>query len=500
MLENVRKVFRQFLSDEIPQKVTNVFYQMWTGIEAVFEHLETKIDIMRRERNILTATKKSSLRNLAAGNGYEPTLRIPSQGVVTMELPASIFTQYSYPLFVPAYAEFRNKENGLIYLYNSDKALRVVDIKVSLPLIEGMIASQNVVATGEHVQRIYLTDANIANESIVIECNNVRYKEVKSFFNNDGVNDNKQFIVKFGVDAQKPIVLYVKGASENETLQISYRLTFGEEGILTTKTFFECDDVIDINGSPVDLSSDEVYIYNSYGFTMGSNGDDENSLKAAIGYNHGNTLLFDKISYGNFLGKFSTLLLQNIYTDENKKSIVNIFLSKKQSLDSNNISEDNTQLIYDYKRIINGKLYILSNEEKSELNNIINDNEFCLSSHVLNDAQIIKYAIQVMFDNIRERDTYSKKIAVIIYAEFAKLLYDRNHVINFEVIFKDFMKANQITLDYYIMNEISSTEYVVGHIIKHTDKLPILQGDFSITDEDGVSHNVFNDINFVIKS
>ena len=61
MLENVRKVFRQFLSDEIPQKVTNVFYQMWTGIEAVFEHLETKIDIMRRERNILTATKKSSL-------------------------------------------------------------------------------------------------------------------------------------------------------------------------------------------------------------------------------------------------------------------------------------------------------------------------------------------------------------------------------------------------------------------------------------------------------
>ena len=66
MASSIRKILQKFISDRIPQKQTNIFWQMFNGIEAMFTQLEYFLKIRKRESNMLTANYLSSLRNHAA--------------------------------------------------------------------------------------------------------------------------------------------------------------------------------------------------------------------------------------------------------------------------------------------------------------------------------------------------------------------------------------------------------------------------------------------------
>ena len=487
---NIKKVFSQYINNNVPKSITNILWQLFNGVEAMFWHLEMKIDILRRERNILKASSKASLRTLAANNGFEPSLKTPSKGLLAIELNTKLYNRVGYPLFIPPYAIFTCKETKLTYYYNSNKSLRLVGSFYMIPVVEGELKTITHISDKSSIQRVYFKESNIADNSFIIDVDGVNFVEVKSFYDNEGFNDNKQFMVKWGNDPQNPIILYIKGAERSQTVNISYRLTLGEVGNIapTIKRTFETYDIINQFGDEVDLDED-VTIYNAYGFSFGSNGTDENALRSAIGYNHGSFLLYDNTSYRNFLSKFSTIILQTISPNDSR-NIHEIFLSKKRCINA----KDNNNIVSEYQTTLNNGIF-LTDSEKKELSNILDEHEYCLSSHNINNSLLRKYAFQIKYNNIYEKDANSSKLDILLYSEFSKFLYDKNHTIDIKSLFNDYMIENNIEFEYHIFKENFDVNDIDNYLISHIDTLPILKGDFNIAQD----IKLFTDINHVIK-
>lgn len=500
MASSIRKILQKFISDRIPQKQTNIFWQMFNGIEAMFTQLEYFLKIRKRESNMLTANYLSSLRNHAAHNGYEPILKIPANGIIQLTIKPKLFNRVGYPLYLPPYSVFKNKETGINYYFNSDKTLRLDSNTQNIPIVEGEVVQTSFVSTGAYIERFYINSNDVANGSITVSVNDKKFVELKSFYDNENVNDNKQFIVKYSNNPQKPIIIYIKGTSINDQVQIIYKVTCGELGNISNKASFETNDIIDSNSVEIVPEDDEIEIFNLTGFRYGSNGTDENSLRAAIGYNHGQNLLYDSITYRDFINKFSTLLLQNVFVSEERKTINHIYLSKKQSVNENL----GIGVIQQYKSIIQNQTYILSQEDKQNLDKLIGEYEYCLSSHILHPSIINKYAIQITLENVSDMNSYNELIQILIYKEFSKFLYDKFYVSNFDVIFNDFMKANNIKFSYTLFSQKietqklqNSRQYETEYIIKHENELPILCGDFNIAGIDYKPVKLFFDVNII---
>ena len=505
-MDRISVILKKYISERIPQKSTNIFWQMFNGIEAMFINLEYRLDISKRERNILTAQSLASLRTLASQNGFEPKLKVPAKGLLVIKINPKLFNKSGYPLFLPPYSIFTDKLTKLNYYFNSDKTFLLSNNNLIIPVIEGEVKSISVISTGNLIEKFYLTEENIAENSISIQVNGYFFTEVKSFFDNSSANiaDDKQFIIKFSNDMQNPIIVYIKGLLLNDTINIVYRLTSGEFGNIDGKHDFETQNIINNIGTIVDIDETEISIQNLSGFEFGSNGTDENSLRASIGYNHGNDLLFDNTSYNNFLMKYSTLVIQNIINSPLEKSINNIYLLKKQCV---NIETNNSKdFISQYKNIIDTKNYFLSNSEKLSLNKIIEEFEFSLSSHNIYDGKICNFAFQISMENQNDLIKYNDSIQEIIYTEFSKFLYIKNYIFNIENSFENFMIKNNIKFEYMVFNEIienqkinQKIDIITPYIIKHDEYLPILKGNFSICDSNFDSIKLFFDINMVSK-
>lgn len=505
-MENIKSILQDYISIKIPRSITNVIYQMFNGIQAAFEQLEYRLNITKRERNILTAQYLTSLRHLSAQNGVEPVLKIPATGIVQMKINPKLFNRAGYPLFLTPYSVLTNKNNKLEYYYNSNKSLRITDNLIYIPIVEGKIKtiSETISIEPDYIHRIYLNDLNIAEGSLLVSVNSIQFLEVKSFFDSEGLNNDKQFLLKYSNTPSTPFILYVKGLSQYDIVDINYRLTNGELGnIINDLHTFEIESFVDNQGVMVNPDATELTITNYNGFELGSNGTDANALRAAIGYNHGKTLLFDNTSYKNFIGKYSTLLLQNI--TNTGKTINNIYISKKQSI--NTSSDNKIQNISQYKQIITNTQYFVSNKEKQALSKIINEFEYCLTSHNLIDSKICKFGFQIIMQNKTDLDNYELDIRNILYIEFSKFLYIRNYILNIETIFESFMKEKNINFSYMIFNQIieedkikNKTEIPTPYIIKHEEYLPILCGDFNICDSNFATYKLFTDVNIVLES
>nr|DAJ29041.1 MAG TPA: baseplate wedge protein [Caudoviricetes sp.] len=452
-MQRISTILKQFISERIPNKATNIFFQMFNGIEAMFTNLEYRLDIFKRENNILTAQNLSSLRSLAAQNGVEPTLRIPAKGILLVKISPKLFTRVGYPLFIKPYSVFTNKLTQVNYTYVSDKTIRIDSgsTSVYVPVIEGTLKQIQVQGSTDFIQRIYLNDSKIADKSIIIESNGKEFTEVKSFYDNYGLNNNRQFIIKWSTNPQYPIIVYIKGHELNQTINITYRLTNGELGNISKTQKFETESIVDTYGSYVVPNTNEISIVNISGFNMGSNGTDENSLRSAIGFNHSQEVLFDNISYRNFLSKFSTICLQDIKIDNLRKQINNIYVWKKICFDT----ETNQNIIIEYKKVIKSLLKdgLLSDIDKQSISEIISENEYCLSSHNLYGPKTNHYAIQIMFDNIDDMELHKHQIEELIYFEFSKFLYIRNHSINLESLINKYREQNNIKLWYLLFDK-----------------------------------------------
>lgn len=497
----VRQIFSGYISSRIPKSQTNVFWMLFNGIDTAFTHIETLIRINKRERNILTAQNIASLRSLAASNGFEPVLKVPSSGIVSLKIHPILFSRVGYPLYLAPYSVLKNNATGINYYFDSNTVLKIDNNAVLIPVIEGELFSTKFTSTGNIIERIYIDSDNISNDSIKLSVGTEEFVKVNSFSDNENINNNKQFIVKFSNKPNSPIVLYVRGTKLNEVINIVYRLTFGESGNIDYNATFSTESLINNAGVNIELADDEIEIKNISGFTLGSNGTDANSLRAAIGFNHGTQLLFDSTSYSEFLNKFSTLLVQDIILSSENKSINNIYLSRRQY-----VNEENSILIGQYIDIIGFRKYLLSTNEITELNKILNKNEFALVSHNLYNSIENKFAIQLLFDNVDEMNIHQDKITHLIYLGFAKFLYDKYHQLNLELLFNDYMEKNKISFEYTVFNqEIESkkltekNKYITEYIIKHKNTLPILKGDFNICNIDYQPITLFSDINIVSK-
>lgn len=489
IVNTVKGIFSNFISEQVPKKISNVLWQFFNGMQAVFQHLEWKIDVLIREGNILTASSKSSLRSLAAENGFEPSMKVPSQGLLKIDIKQSLYNKYGYPLYIPPYAEFTCDDNGMTYYYNCDKAQKLTSNTYTIPVVEGEIETKTFTGSGESIQRCYLTSNSVSEGSITVTVGDVMYKEVKSFYDNYNLNDNKLFLTKFSHDPQHPIALYIKGVDNNDTIYVTYRTTYGSLGNISGTSTFKTNDIINGSGEEINVD-DDVIMTNYFGFSLGSDGTDINALKSAIGFNHGSELLFDNISLKNFINKFSTLVLQKITTDETKKSLNYIYVMKKQLITSTLHS-----IVDDYKKCINNKSYVLSKSEKKELSDMISEYEYCLTSHELKDPEINKFAFQIKYDSLDDKKTHSSNIEDLIYGEFSKFLYDRNYSFSFEQLMINYQKENDINLDWYIFSTGNIDEH--NSTISSSDSLPIIKGDFEInTGEETIT--LFYDINHVL--
>ena len=249
-MENIATILSKYISERVPAKATNIFWQMFNGINAAFTNLEYRLDISKRERNMLTAQFNSSLRSLTAQNGFEPVLKIAASGLLRIKVQPKVFERVGAPLFIKPYSIFTNSQSKIEYMYVNDRTLKLDYNTLFVPVIEGTIKQLTVLGTGEKIQRIYITDENIAQNSIIMNVGGNEFVEVKSFFNNENLNENKQFLVKFSNNPQTPIIIYVKGLQLNDSLDITYRLSLGEVGNIDIVTLF--------NTARINLSSLEV--------------------------------------------------------------------------------------------------------------------------------------------------------------------------------------------------------------------------------------------------
>lgn len=498
--QSLSKIFRKYISSLIPRKQTNIFFMLFNGFDEAINYLDFKISSFKRENNILTAQDLTSLRNLAAQNGFEPKLKVPSKGIAKITISSKLFSRVGLPIYLPPYSVFINKTNNLEYYFESDKMLKIDSTEVLIPLVEGVIRNVQFMSestNSDYIERFYLKTKALAENSINVTVNNVSYLRVKSFMDNDGVNNDKQFMIKYSNDTMNPLILYIKGCKENDIINVTYRDCSGEFGNLNFKTIFECNEFLDAKNNPISISNEEMSVVNISGFNYGSDGSDANDLRSAIGFNHGVNLLFDTKSYENFINKYSNILLQKINLSEQYKAIKYIYFSKKIYL--------NPELKIDeeYQRVINFKTYLFTDNELVQFNELLEENEYCLSSHNINHSEIIKYALQIKFKlsnlSLVAINHHKEQINKLIYFEFSKFLYNKYHHINIELLFNEYMVTNKIDLEYVLFNSEGNIIYGENSSIQHINKLPILKGDFTIQNIDNKTLQLFNDINWIIE-
>lgn len=491
-------LLKKYISSKIPQTQTNIFYLMFNGISAAFEYVEYRLNIRKRESNILTANYESSLRSLAAENGFEPVSKIPAKGIVKMYVNPKLFSRVGYPLFLTPYSTFRDVNTNIEYYYDNDKSLKIDSNNYLVPLVEGSVRSMSVTSNGYYIERVYIESPDVVSNSLMVSVGGIQFTEVKSFFDNEGLYDDKQFIVKFSENPQKPIVVYIKGTNKNDTIDLTYRISIGELGNITYDTNFTIDGLIDNYGNEVVPDETEIIITNKSGFNLGSNGTTKDSLRAAIGYNHGQTLLYDSTTYSQFINKYSNLMLQKIVLSEYSKSINNIFLFKKQYF--NIQSEDAISV---YKEIIRRKSYLLSANDKNNLNESLDKYSYCLASHNLFDGEINNFAIQILFETKNDLDKFYEDLEKKIYIEFSEFLYTKNKSLDLHSFMSNYMNENNVKFEYTLFNQNdekyklqNKTSKETSYVIKHENYLPILNGNFEIADNEFNPISLFFDINF----
>jgi hypothetical protein len=452
----------------------------------------------------LTATSLHSLRNLAAQNGFEPCLIIPAKGTLIVNISAKLFNRSGYPLFIKPYSIFKCKATKVDYIYNGRKTIKIETESTLVPVVQGKIDTMTVDATGEIIQRIYIKESMVAENSILVKAitpDGVEdLHEVYSFFDNEGLYDNKQFLIKYSSDIQFPLMVYVKGLNYGDSIEITYFTSVGEDGNMATKLLFETDDIVDNYGVAIDGNDDEIEIFNTSGFMFGSNGTDENALRAAIGFNHGAHLLFDITSYQQFLYRFSTILLQKIETSTVHKSIINLYIAKKCDL---NVASDATfsTLREAYRRIVSNNVYMLSDVETASIDDIINEYEYGLTSHNIFEPTVNRYAIQILFNTSEDYDKHAGAVGSLLYKLFTPFFYNNAYILNLDDKMTDYMDENSVTFDYHIFSEelerykikvmtgevTSSDSIDDSNYTKITSKvhLPILDGQFEVIDTAG---------------
>lgn len=480
IFNNVYSIFSDYISVQIPQSISNVLWTIYNGLLGVLEHLEYKVDTFIRENNFLTAQHTSSLRALAAMNGFEPSLKVPSQGIVRMQISNSLYNQYGYPLYLPPYAEFKCKDNNLTYYFSSDKPLRLTSNVYDIPLIEGSVKTQQEISKGSTIERIYILNSDVAENSVSVIVDGTPFPQVKSFFDS-GLE--QAFELKFSHNIQKPLVLYIKGTKPQSVIDITYRTTLGTVGNLTSQSDFTTSDIIDASGNQVNASKTDLVTRNIWGFELASDGTSKDALRAAIGYNHSQTLLFDNLSYSRFISKYSTLRLQSITNPEDRLTHNIIRLYRKQLI---NVQEG---LVASYQSCTRTKSYLLTKGQKEQLSETLKEQEYCLTTSELLDPITIKYALQIKYPSLDDMNHYRDQVEELVYSNFDKLLYT-DHEFSLVHLLDEF-KNSTCDIQYYIF---CSEEVTDSTITNSKGRLPLLQGDFYINQND----RLFCDINHVI--
>lgn len=486
----IREILDDYISSKIPRKSTNIFWMMFNGFDTCYRYIESYIKLATRERNHNTAQDIRSLQQIASNNGFEAQLKIPAVGKIYLEPTGKLFSKHGSIIYIPPYCEFEDKFTGNIYYYDSPNIAKLSNNILILPVKQGRIETKTFIATGQKLEAFYIDSSNIADGSITVFDNDtmVQYQSVKSFIDTVNQNDNKQFLVKFSTLPDKPIVIYVKETKPNQNITISYRLTEGAGGNINGDTTFQSNDLLNFKGEQISFNDDELVITNYDGFKFGSDGSDMNLIKSAIGFNHGITLLFNELSYKQYLLNHSTLYTQKIFVDESNKVLKHIFVGKK--IIYIGPSEINKQV---YINSVINRDYLLNDNEFKLLTDDLSDNEFALSSHILYNTETSKYAFQIEFDTIENQIKYSNELELLIYSEFARFLYDNFHVINFNTLISEFMSKHNIIIDFIIFNEFGNKSINISAV----DKLPLLKGDFDIYDNNGTGYKLYTDINFI---
>lgn len=509
--KSVLSIFSKFLSSVIPKSQVNIFYMLFNGIDNVQQHLERLLQAQKKERNFLTATETTSLISLSSQNGFVPKLLIPAQGQISLQINPKLFSRVGYPLYLAPNSVFIDTLTNLRYYFNSEKALKIENGTYILNLVEGFTETISVVSDNVNKDSIFLVklkSSNISNDSFSVSVSGEKFTFVESFFDNEGMFGNKQFLFKHSNSNSEPISLYVKGVNFNDIVVISYKLCNGELGnMLTPKLSTEA--ITDSNGNFIDVSEDEITLRLVNGFNLGSNGTTINALKSAIGFNHAVNLLFDSVSYTNFLNKFSLILQQKIthpiIDGVATKAINNIYCGNKHYI---NTESGTNQIQIQYNNVVSLKTFNLTEEQKQTLSTLISEKEYAISSHNLKDLETNKYAIQILFDDQEELEKYSDLLENLIYKEFSIFLYDNFHTINFEILTNNFVdKYKCKQFGYTLFDESveqeklrTKSQKTTDKLITAKDKLPILKGDFMISDNNFSEMALFFNINIATKN
>lgn len=486
---------RKLVEGLIPDTQTNIFSIIINGIDAGFNSLDNMLNTFKRDRNILETENPKALRSLVAENGYEPNLLIPAKGFVILTIDSSFFNENGNEIFLPAYSKFQNKFNGLTYYYDSNIPLKLKPIN-DIPLTEGL----NVVKTftvneleqNQLLTKVYLQHENIANKSITVSVDGVLYTETKSLINKF---DGNYFIVKYSNSIDNPMLIYVTNTNLNAVITINYKLCNGINGILTESTYFETDTFVDLNGKLIGFDSGRMSCINNLsGFNFAGNGTSIDTMKSQIGFNHNINVIYDTNSYRNFIGMYSNILLNKIKLRNNNKSINDIYISKKLLLNDSD----------EYNNYIKNDKYIFTKAELKDFSNIILENEYCLSTHNLFNAEVNKYAFQI--EMLKKDDfVYKEGIKKIIYDNFMLFLNNKNHIFDVDKEFKEYMTNNNFSFDYFMFNQeiektklLNKVNYSTKYIIRNDEMLPILFGNFNVANDKYEPQQLFFDINFII--
>lgn len=493
--KTIRELLEPYISSKIPRTLTNIFWNMFHGIETGLRYLDSYVKIQTRERRITTAQEVGSLRHIAATNGFEPQLKVPASGKLLLSATGKLFAKAGNTIYIPPYCEFTDKLTNIVYYYDGANIVKLSNTSVIIPVKQGIVETKQHTSLGRKLETVLIDSENIAEGSLTVFDTNTlqQFTQIQSFLDNVNYNDNKQFVLKHSSKPKSPIILYIKGTTANQQLTISYRNTHGALGNISGSATFDSSGLLNYRGEQIDFSDDDLVISNYEGFKLGSDGSDINMLRSSVGFNHGIRLLFDVASYKQYCSAYSTLYIQKVYVDDNLKSLKHIFVGRKAIFTGPSEINKNA-----YNNCVTSKQYWLADSEFNQLTQTLSDNEFALSSHELHKSEITRYALQITFATNDDRLKHQSELELAIYEQFAKFLYDNGHTLNVDTFMFDFMESKGIKFEFLIFSDFNNANTSSLTYITAVDRLPLLQGNFNIYDKNNVPVQLYDNIIFLI--
>jgi len=241
------------------------------------EKLEYRFDYLLNELFPDTATDYKSVLRWAKLVGYPISSAQPATATVTFSLSSPASANIAIPLGTRVAT---SGSNPIVFETTVAAQIPAGTTSVDVPVKQTESKTETFVSAGTANQAFKTSYAPVWLDSLVVEVDNVEWSRVNDFLSSD--KDSQHYIVELKEDGSV-LIAFGDGVNGkippiNSIIQVSYKITQGQEGNVSANSITQLLDVLyDANGFMVD-----VKVNNAAAATGGQDQEDINHIRESL--------------------------------------------------------------------------------------------------------------------------------------------------------------------------------------------------------------------------